>query len=481
MKKMKKLFAMLLTLAMVFGMSMNAFAAKDGATLTVKGLATNAEQIVKIYEIYRLNATDNSWEAASWTDGTGVKPENLNTPDILAALKEKALNVTDTTVMKTASSRTDNGFAGSVSFNGLQALQAGAYLVLVTDSSSKTTYSTMVAKTYKYDNDQLIAPLDAKVVAKAETYKVDKDVDKATAEVGELVTYTVKTVVPYQSTDANGTKKVTAFTISDKLTNATFYLTGDAVKGVDPVYTLTVNGVNKNDLLIQAATLHEQSSFDLNLLALVNDDNTYAGQEVILTYTALVGKANIVDNKATSSQDPNGTTTHTYNGNATITKLDKDTKHSLKGAQFVVYKIVEGKKFYASIDEEGWFTGTWTEEDENGNVPTAAGKITTGDNGKATVKGLTVGTYFFKEVVAPDGYSINPVDTQFTMIEKKTNDVITGVEAQNADKIEMLDDKLSALPETGGIGTTIFTIAGCAIMIAAAGLFFASRKKSDNK
>ena len=79
--------------------------------------------------------------------------------------------------MKTASSRTDNGFAGSVSFTGLQ---AGAYLVLVTDSSSKTTYSTMVAKTYKYDNDQLIAPLDAEVVAKAETYKVDKDVDKAT-------------------------------------------------------------------------------------------------------------------------------------------------------------------------------------------------------------------------------------------------------------------------------------------------------------
>lgn len=474
MKKMKKLFAMLLTLAMVFGMSMNAFAAKTGAKLTVKGLATNAAQKVDIYEIYRLDANDNSWVAASWTDGTGVTPENLNTSAILKTLKTKALTVTDTTVKKTASSQT-----GSVTFEGLQ---AGAYLVLVTDSTNKTTYSTMVAKTYKYDNDQLIAPLDAEVVAKAETYQVDKDVDKATAEVGELVTYTVKTVVPYQSTDASGTKKVTAFTISDKLTNATFYLTGDAVKGVDPIYTLTVNGVAKNDLLISAATLHGQSSFDLDLLeALVDDDNTYAGQEVVLTYTALVGKANIVDNKATSSQDPNGTTTHTYNGNATITKLDKDTKHSLKGAQFVVYKIVEGKKFYASIDEEGWFTGTWTEEDENGNVPTAAGKITTGDNGKATVKGLTVGTYFFKEVVAPDGYSINPVDTQFTMIEKKTNDVITGVEAQNADKIEMLDDKLSSLPETGGIGTTIFTIAGCVIMIAAAGLFFASRKKSDNK
>ena len=57
----------------------------------------------------------------------------------------------------------------------------------------------------------------------------------------------------------------------------------------------------------------------------------------------------------------------------------------------------------------------------------------------------------------------------------------TGVEAANASKIIMHDDKLSSLPETGGIGTTIFTIAGCVIMIAAAGLFFASRKKSDNK
>ena len=39
--------------------------------------------------------------------------------------------------------------------------------------------------------------------------------------------------------------------------------------------------------------------------------------------------------------------------------------------------------------------------------------------------------------------------------------------------------KLAALPSTGGIGTTIFTIGGCAIMIIAAGLFFATRRKVD--
>ena len=79
MKKMKKLFAMLLTLAMVFGMSMTSFAAKNGATLKVNGLATNANQTVDIYEIYRLDENDNNWVAADWTNGTGVTPENLNT------------------------------------------------------------------------------------------------------------------------------------------------------------------------------------------------------------------------------------------------------------------------------------------------------------------------------------------------------------------------------------------------------------------
>ena len=39
--------------------------------------------------------------------------------------------------------------------------------------------------------------------------------------------------------------------------------------------------------------------------------------------------------------------------------------------------------------------------------------------------------------------------------------------------------KLVKLPSTGGIGTTIFTVAGCGIMIAAAFFFFAGRKKEN--
>ena len=117
------------------------------------------------------------------------------------------MTVTNTAVKKTATSSN-----GTVSFDGLQ---AGAYLVLVTDSSNKTTYSTMVAKTYKYDDNQLIAPLDETVVAKAETYHTDKDVDKATAEVGELVTYPVKTVGCKQTGGQRSSRDKREHTIHD--------------------------------------------------------------------------------------------------------------------------------------------------------------------------------------------------------------------------------------------------------------------------
>lgn len=479
MKKMKKILAVILSLAMVLGMSMTAFAAKAGATLEVKGLATYAKQKVDIYEIYRLDDNDNAWVAADWTKDTGVTPDNLADSNVISALRTAALK-TKATATEESKELSTGKFASNVNFTGLQ---AGAYLVIVTDPTNKTEYSTMVAKTYKYDEkNNLIAPLNASVVAKADKYHTGKEADKTNIEVGDLVTYKVKTTVPYQEVKPNGQKLVTEFKVSDNLTGATFYLTGEAVKGTAAVNTITVNGATVPGFEKLSETLNGQSAFELNLMDLVKDDNTYAGQEVVITYTALVNKANLVENNATSTQDPNGTTTKTYSGNATITKYEVNTTNVLKGAEFVVYRINKetNKKEYAVIDNGGWITGEWTAETTKDVVPAGLGStLTTADGGTVTVKGLKAGDYYFKEVVAPDGYSISNTDIAFTMAETtdKTTGVVTGVAPTQPELIKMYDSKLSALPSTGGMGTTLFTIAGCAIMVAAAGFFFASRKR----
>ena len=485
MKKMRKIFAVLLTLAMVLAMSIPTFAAKDGATLEVKGLATYAKQIVNIYEIYRLDANDNGWVAAAWTKGTNVTPETLNTEGMISALKNAAQK-TNATATKESTKIEDGKFTSNVTFDSLQ---AGAYLVIVTDSANKTEYSTMVAKTYKYDeNNNLISPLNASVVAKADKYHTGKEADKTNVEVGDLVTYTVRTTVPYQEVKPNGDKLVTEFKVSDTLTGAKFYLTGEAVKGTAAVNTITVNGTTVAGFEKLDEQLNGKGKFTLDLMGLVKDDNTYAGQEVVITYTAKVLTFNEVSNGATSTQDPIGTITRTYSGNATITKYDLGKKNKLEGAQFVVYrKNANNKKEYAVIGNDGWITGQWIKETEDGKVPEGLGQTLTTSNekgttyGTVTVKGLKVGDYYFQEVVAPDGYSINTNDVSFKMIatKEKNTEVVNGVVAENPDSIYMEDSTLAQLPSTGGIGTTIFTIAGCLIMVAAAGLFFASRKRTN--
>ena len=137
--------------------------------------------------------------------------------------------------------------------------------------------------------------------------------------------------------------------------------------------------------------------------------------------------------------------------------------------------------------------------------------FTTGENGRLEINGLDSDVdYYLVETKAPTGYSLNaaPIKVRITAyFDSNNTDKLTGYdvtfgEGENAGvthykydtvegKTELLNNadnpsnpfgfkntKLSSLPSTGGIGTTIFTIGGCAIMILAAALYFASRRKT---
>lgn len=89
--------------------------------------------------------------------------------------------------------------------------------------------------------------------------------------------------------------------------------------------------------------------------------------------------------------------------------------------------------------------------------------------------------YSFDEVGSnTDGYAAAYLESEKTTTSTKTDFVENGDVGGTA----LLDDaipntKLSTLPGTGGMGTTIFTIGGIVIMITAAGLFFANRRKNS--
>ena len=225
----------------------------------------------------------------------------------------------------------------------------------------------------------------------------------------------------------------------------------------------TVTGLNVKD---GAVTVAFKEAF-------IGKNNAHATEAVRVEVTAVVTSDDgSYSNEARSNYDSDPSRVDGKSGSIEIAKTTDEEKEAdrkpLTGAKFSVSKDEKVLQFVEL--KEGEYT-LYTEDTDIPAGKEAVSEVTVGSNGKVLLKGLGAGTYEITETLAPEGYSINDNIPDATIVAGSTENVTVSVP----------DSKLSALPSTGGIGTTIFTIAGCVIMIAAAGLFFASRKKSDNK
>ena len=445
MKKMRKIFAVLLTLAMVFGMSMTSFAAtKDTATITVN----NADKATLTYAqvIKADQSTETGWAFVN-TEVANAYKTAFKATDDQAAIKAMlpAANV-DANKLGAAQAKAANHVTFNAMANPQTVDAAGVYLVKATEVGY--TYNIMSA---------YIGFGEVTITGEEGTVKYEAvDTDNVVAT-GDILTYKVKTNVPFIApTDTNKT-----FWAYDELTGAEYTEKETATITLGGENVTTAYPINWNT---------DKAKFSVDLSNMINDANSNAGKEVVITYKVKVTANNdIITNKATAGHkgttDFGSTEIKVYQGNITLTKTGENNV-KLPNAGFEVRKDSKDSK---ALTFKKLADGVY-KYDPNSTVT----EVFTKADGTVKVQGLDVGTYYFKEKTAPEGYSVNQDQAEATLAVE--GDKAAAVLTANT---SMTDTKLSALPSTGGIGTTIFTIAGCLIMIAAAGLFFASRKKTN--
>lgn len=463
MKTTKKIFAAFLAVMMIALMIPFSASAAETNTLILNG---KAGYTFTLYKVAGVNTTTG--EYTDITSGlesilTTKANEGVDSAALLTACN--GLSLTGGTDYTYATDATGEALTKTIS-----SLADGVYYLKVKSAPEGVNVTSVTNSVF------------------ALPYYTDKTwINEVTVNAAEKITDGTPTV------SKKFTNNTTASSISEFIGNdVSFTLTGSVVGSttekaksyqfVDTMCagltykTLTsVNLVNakgtKTDItssVTYAKTGTTDNSFTLTIApSLLATDAFYSNVSVEAVYTATVntsaviggnGNPNSVDLSYTNSYDQTSTIegpeVKVFTFDLTVVKVDaNNTATKLSDAGFTLYT-----------------------DNACNNVATNGAEVVTGTDGLATFTGLKAGTYYLKETTAPDGYNIN--STVYTIVISDTGAVTSN--GTTVTQVEVGDTPLLT-PNTGGMGTMMFTIGGAALIACAGVLFLIVRKKKSAK
>lgn len=470
MKTMRKLFRVLLALAMTLALAVPAFAAETTGSITITN--PQGDRTYTAYKIFDVTyAGDNHSYTISDTDAA------YSTVKEYADVPANGLNLTavaDTGKYNVSSSA---GFSAASFAQHLKANvgSLGAGTAFIEDGN--TMKASGLALGYYFISGtsgtvcELATAKDIQIRDKNEVPKIKKDVDDndRTVEIGQKLTYTITGKVPSTKGYDEFTYQVTD-TMTEGLTfNKDVKVT---IGGTDVTANATITN-NGNGFVASVNMMHYQDQIDA---------------PVVITYTATVNEKAIQSDKETNtatlkySNDPankdsfkeSSVEVNVFSFNIVINKYAKGNENTkLEGAKFVL-KNAENKYYKYDAATKAV---TWVDD------KSAATEVSTDANGAARFDGLQAGTYSLEETAAPAGY--NQLTKDITIVlDKNGSATIDGAAsapgAAHSLTTGVANSTGTVLPETGGTGIMIFVALG-ALAVICSGVFLVTNKRMSKE
>lgn len=520
MKKMKKIMALMLAAIMMMAMSVTTFAAGTTCSLTVnaKGGQDLKDQTINLYKLFDVTESESTTTSGTtknyaYTVNTAYKTALVNVLTSLKTSVPAIPDVTETstdaelaaavsgigakdseTVQKFANdfttyaltqnpklvATTNSGKLGKVTSCEFTGLDAGYYLVYVT--GGKAIQSSLVT----------VDATTNTVNLKTEAPSITKKADKETAEIGQVVTYTVTGAIP----DTTGYSEY-VYKIHDELSAGLDFVNdanGTAL-GTDATavkVTVAFKDTTDANTAPTEATLDStnKKKMSLDLSAWVKANQTNKGKEFTVTYYAKVNKDAVVTNNNKASleygNNPSDITTTTPSEAKTntypldINKTKKGSDEKLAGAKFSLYTSAEDAKNGENAIKVSGSNGNYVVDPASTTTTEFESvKSIDGKGYNLHINGLEAKDYWLVETQAPEGF--NKLTAPIKVTITKTGDAEWKVSKDGVevtDKIIDIENSTgSLLPSTGGRGAIAFAVIAALLVFGVAVSFIRDKRK----
>lgn len=511
MKSIKRIIALLLTAVMTMTMSVTAFAASPNCSLTVnvKDGQDLKGQTINLYKLFDVTTSQSDGKTNyAYTVNETYKATLAATLHINESSKNEEFVNQVNELDKTEVQKFANDFTATALTNKLDVtatsgkieeskkscdiknLKPGYYLVYVTGGREIQSSLVTVYETTNTINLKTTAP------------SIEKTANKASVNIGDVVTYTVTGSVP----DTTGYDHY-VYTIHDELSKGLDFVndaTGTPVEGTSVKVkvafkdaSLTVGGTTPTTATLDT-TNNKKMSLDLS--AWVRANQTNKGKEFTVTYYAKVNKDAVVTEKNSATLEygnkPGETTTTTPSEAKTptypldINKTKKGSEEKLAGAKFRLYSSEadanandESKAIKVSPVVAG-VAGNYVVDSASTTTEFESVKSIEEKGYNLRVNGLAEGTYYLVETKAPEGYNklTAPIVVKITKSTTGTEEdwTLSKDNTPESDKIIDVENSTgSILPSTGGMGTIAFTVVAALLVLGVAVSFIRDKKREN--